>query len=112
MPDFAEFLEYLSQGASIEDAAALVGVLPPELDAWLDQVPDARRQVARAEAKFRLTMTAVVVECAQVRRSVQAARHFLARPARSNQLTLNFANTPAKVELDLPDNGRGPCEPV
>lgn len=86
----------------------MVGVLPPELDAWLDQVPEGRRQIARAEARFRLMMTAVVVEGAQVRRSVQAARHFLARPARSNQLTLQFGSLPTKVAVDLPSNGRGP----
>lgn len=105
MPDFPTFLDHLRAGLAEDDAAALVDVLPEDLDAWLATVPDARRQMAKAQAEFRLRMTRVLVDCAEVTRSVTAARHFLQRPVRSKQLELDFAGK-ATVVLDLPDNGR------
>lgn len=106
-PDFAAFLDHLRSGLSEEDAAALVGLLPDELDGWLAGVPDAKRQVLRAQAEFRARMTRVLVEAAEVNRSVTAAKHYLTRPARERQLKLDF--TPADnvtVTLDLPPNER------
>lgn len=103
VPDFAQFLEYIDQGADAQDAAALVGVMPEEFEAWLDEEPTRRRLLATAEAKFRLKMIRVLTDAAEVKRSVGAASHFLKRktPERA-QMSLDFSA--GRLTLDMPDN--------
>ena len=103
--DFPAFLDLLREGVLQEDAAALLDVLPNELPALLAEVPDAERKIAKAEAEFRRSMTRVLVDVAQVRQSVTAARALLARKDAGKQMTLSF-NPGEGFSLDMPGNGR------
>lgn len=105
--EFLHFLELIEQGLSVEDAAVLAdSILPEEVDAWLDQIPEGRRQLARSEAKFRARMHKVLIDAAEIRTSVTAAKHYLTRKTDNrDQMKLDFTGT-ATVTMDMPDNGR------
>lgn len=111
--DFRKFLEHVENGLSAEDSAALTcGVLPAEFEGWLETFENGRRELVKAEAKFRLRMTTVMVDAAEIKRSVTAAAHFLKRkePNRA-QMSIDFSGSgPAKLVLEMPDNGRGPIQ--
>lgn len=101
------FLERVRAGAEVEDAAALEGILPGEIDSYLDRTPTRRRALAAAEAAFRVDMTRVLSDAAQVKQSISAAQALLKRklPNR-NQLRLDFERGPIAITLDMPDNTR------
>lgn len=102
------FLDNVRAGLEPLDAAALEGVLPDGLDTYLDKTKKRRKQLAKAEAEFRKEMTQIVSEAAAVKRDAKSAQWLLKRkvpPERAPQLSLQF-DGPAKLTLDMPDNGR------
>lgn len=102
-------LEGVRSGLEVGDACALVGVLPDEIDGYLDASPRRRRELARVEAEFRREMVGVVVEAVQIKRDSKSAQWLLKRklPDR-NQMQLKFeGQAPVTLTLDMPDNGRG-----
>lgn len=117
-------LKSVREGLEIEDAFARLGILPDEIDPYLDQKPHRRRQILRAEAEFRAKMTEIVSESATVRRDSKSAQWLLKRKVKErNQMTLKFEGpTAATLTLDLPTNGRetdaksettaGPTDPI
>lgn len=101
-------LEGVRTGLELEDAFARVGILPDEIEPYLDRRKNRRRHLARAQAEFKLDMTQIVKESAEIKRNAQSAQFFLRRKEQPrNQLSLRFESEgPATLELELPENGR------
>lgn len=92
----------------VEDAFALEDILPEEIDTYLDEASTRRRQLRKAEAEFKQSLTAVLVEAIEIRKDTKSAQFFLKRATKDrNQLSLRFeGSAPATLTLEMPDNGR------
>jgi hypothetical protein len=98
--DLEALLNDLRAGLVLEDAAALQGVEAEEIE----NDPEVRKQVRKAEAEFAQRMTRILVDVAEVRQDVKSATFLLKRPKRNrDQMTLRFEGS---TVLELPSNGR------